>query len=35
MGRGRVYICQLKLAGRLAENPVAKEFAVRMVKENY
>ncbi|HHV10153.1 MAG TPA: hypothetical protein GXX75_07750 [Clostridiales bacterium] len=31
LGKGLVYICQLKLARRLNENPAAKEFAVRML----
>ncbi len=32
MEEGRIYICQLKLARRLGENPVAKKFAVRMLE---
>lgn len=30
-GKGTIYICQLKLAKRLKDNPAAKEFAVRML----
>lgn len=32
MGLGRIYVCQVKLAGRMADNPAAKEFAVEMIK---
>lgn len=31
MGQGKIYICQVKLAGRMEDNPAAKEFAVRMI----
>lgn len=31
MGEGIIYLCQLKLAGRIQDNPVAKEFLIRML----
>ena len=34
MEQGKIYICQVKLAGRMEDNPVAKEFAVRMISQD-
>lgn len=34
LGKGVIYLCQLKLAGYLKDNPVAKEFLIRMLSEN-
>ena len=31
MEKGLIYLCQLKLAGRVSDNPVAKEFFFRML----
>lgn len=35
MGKGSIYICQVKLSGRTTENPVAKVFASRLAGIRY